>query len=49
MVDEAHGIGVLGANYSGKGVCDHFGLLDEVDLIMGHSVNPRFYRRIYCR
>jgi hypothetical protein len=25
----------LGANYSGKGVCDHFGLLDEVDLIMG--------------
>jgi 8-amino-7-oxononanoate synthase len=35
MVDEAHGIGVLGANYSGKGVCDHFGLLDEVDLIMG--------------
>lgn len=35
MVDEAHGIGVLGAKYSGKGVCDHFGLLDEVDLIMG--------------
>lgn len=35
MVDEAHGLGVLGQNYSGKGVCDHFGLLDNVDLIMG--------------
>ncbi|MDD3789033.1 MAG: pyridoxal phosphate-dependent aminotransferase family protein [Petrimonas sp.] len=35
MVDEAHGLGVLGRKYSGKGVCDHFGLLDEVDLVMG--------------
>jgi len=35
MVDEAHGLGVLGRKYSGKGVCDHFGLLDSVDLIMG--------------
>lgn len=35
MVDEAHGLGVLGRKYSGKGVCDHFGLLDDVDLIMG--------------
>lgn len=33
MVDEAHGIGVLGRQ--GRGVCDHFGLTDEVDLIMG--------------
>ena len=33
MVDEAHGIGVFGKN--GRGVCDHFGLTDEVDLIMG--------------
>ncbi len=33
MVDEAHGIGVFGRE--GRGVCDHFGLLDEVDLIMG--------------
>ncbi len=33
MVDEAHSIGVFGRE--GRGVCDHFGLTDEVDLIMG--------------
>ena len=33
MVAEAHGIGVFGKQ--GRGVCDHFGLTDEVDLIMG--------------
>ena len=33
MVDEAHGIGVFGKQ--GRGVCDHFGLTDEIDLIMG--------------
>ena len=33
MVDEAHGLGVFGKQ--GRGVCDHFGLTDEVDLIMG--------------
>ena len=33
MVDEAHGLGVFGKN--GRGVCDHFGLTKEVDLIMG--------------
>ena len=33
MVDEAHGIGVFGDH--GRGVCDHFGLTDEVYLIMG--------------
>ena len=30
MVDEAHGLGK-----QGRGVCNHFGLTDEVDLIMG--------------
>lgn len=35
MVDEAHSLGVLGKKYNGKGVCDHFGLLDNVDLVMG--------------
>ena len=33
MVDEAHGLGVFGRE--GRGVCDHFGITDEVDLIMG--------------
>lgn len=33
MVDEAHGIGVFGRE--GCGVCDHFGVTKDVDLIMG--------------
>ncbi|MDL2223014.1 pyridoxal phosphate-dependent aminotransferase family protein [Bacteroidales bacterium OttesenSCG-928-M11] len=33
MVDEAHGLGVLGRQ--GRGAADHFGLLPDVDLIMG--------------
>jgi 8-amino-7-oxononanoate synthase len=32
MVDDAHGIGVTGA---GRGTAAHFGLTDDVDLIMG--------------
>lgn len=35
MVDEAHSLGVVGKNFNGKGVCDYFGLTDQVDLIMG--------------
>ncbi|MEW6674668.1 MAG: pyridoxal phosphate-dependent aminotransferase family protein [Nitrospirota bacterium] len=33
MVDDAHGIGVMGK--TGRGTVEHFGLEDEVDLIMG--------------
>lgn len=35
MIDEAHGLGVFGRNFNGKGVHDHFGLTDQMDLIMG--------------
>ena len=33
MGDEAHSIGVFGRQ--GRGTCDHFGVTDDVDLIMG--------------
>jgi len=33
MVDEAHGLGVFGRQ--GRGVCDHFGVTKDIDLIMG--------------
>ena len=33
MVDDAHGIGVMGNQ--GRGTCDHFGLTDRVHVIMG--------------
>jgi 8-amino-7-oxononanoate synthase len=33
MVDDAHGVGVLGDH--GRGTCNHFGITEDVDLIMG--------------
>jgi 7-keto-8-aminopelargonate synthetase-like enzyme len=33
MVDDAHGLGVLGEG--GRGTCHHFGFTDRVDLVMG--------------
>jgi 8-amino-7-oxononanoate synthase len=33
MVDDAHGLGVLGKG--GRGTCHHFGLTDQVEVIMG--------------
>ncbi len=33
MVDDAHGLGVIGKG--GRGTASHFGLTDEVDIIMG--------------
>ena len=32
MVDDAHGFGVLGKH--GRGTAEHFGLEDEVDIII---------------
>lgn len=32
-MDEAHGLGVFGKQ--GRGVCDHFGVTEDIDLIMG--------------
>jgi 8-amino-7-oxononanoate synthase len=33
LVDDAHGVGVLGKN--GRGACEHFGVLNDVDIVMG--------------
>jgi len=33
MIDDAHGVGVMGAN--GRGTAEHFGLEDDADLVMG--------------
>jgi 8-amino-7-oxononanoate synthase len=32
-IDEAHSLGIFGQN--GRGICNHFGVTDDVDLIMG--------------
>ena len=33
LVDDAHGVGVMGKN--GRGTAEHFGLEDDIDLVMG--------------
>ena len=33
MVDDAHGLGIMGK--TGRGTSEHFGLMDEVDIVMG--------------
>jgi len=33
MVDDAHGIGVMGEH--GRGTCEHFGVEDDIDIVMG--------------
>lgn len=35
MVDEAHSLGVFGKDFSGKGLVEQCGLVDDVELIMG--------------
>ncbi len=35
MVDEAHGIGVMGKMFNGKGAAEEMGVLDDIDLVMG--------------
>ena len=48
MVDEAHGVGVLGAR--GAGACELFGVEDEVDLRMGtFSKSLASLRRLHRR
>ena len=48
MVDDAHGIGVLGK--TGRGTAEHFGLEKDVDIIMGtYSKSTGVHRRIRRR
>ena len=46
MVDDAHGLGVIGEG--GRGTAGHFGLEDEVDLIMGTVSKSRASLGGYC-
>ncbi|MCK7582123.1 MAG: aminotransferase class I/II-fold pyridoxal phosphate-dependent enzyme [Chromatiales bacterium] len=46
MIDDAHSIGVLGQN--GSGTASHFGLIPEVDLIMGTFSKSACLTRRIC-
>ena len=37
MLDDAHGIGVMGAN--GRGTAEHYNCLGQIDILLAHSAS----------